>query len=105
VPSFVLHTGTFSGQLDLSPGPDDASLVGASITVTNPLAGTPAVTITASSTGALTWHQYGVDNQILPGTYNLLATLTGYANATYTLVCTLATCTVPANSFVLTAGS
>ena len=94
----------FAGVLTILP----ASITAASLAVTAP-AGVGAVTLTADTSGALTWQQAGMPlNVVQPGNYTIKAALAGYEfvfnHAVVTSVpfsCTDSTCVFP--SITLTA--
>ena len=81
----------FVGTLTLAP-PDSTQLLSkATIQVVQQAAGAGQVSITATDDGVLTWldSNYGEAGAAWPGTYQLRATLAGYAPATATVECLL----------------
>jgi len=85
-----------SGSVALNPSGDNPA--GVLVTVDRKAPGSGVIDVSVGSDGSLTWQdsEYQQANEVGPGSYQLTASMPGYASSTVQVTCDLGTgCTVP----------
>jgi hypothetical protein len=98
VANLVPSPQPISGSLTLSPDDPSVRKSDVIVTVTRKALGTGTIGVAVDDTGALSWQDsaYGQAGLVRPGSYQLTASLPGYATSTLDFSCPLgAACTVP----------